>query len=81
MRFRFGHLLGVLLVFFITAQLIAAPDRTIAEFKEYVVDKMDGLLTESELDAYAKRVDQDGDGDFDMMDMMKFGAKKVFGRD
>lgn len=62
MRFRFGHLLGVLLVFFITAQLIAAPDRTIAEFKEYVVDKMDGLLTESELDAYAKRVDQDGDG-------------------
>ena len=62
MRFRFGHLLGVLLVFFITAQLIAAPDRTIAEFKEYVVDKMDGLLIESELDANAKRVDQDGDG-------------------
>ena len=29
----------------------------------------------------SKMFDQDGDGDFDMMDMMKFGAKKVFGRD
>ena len=27
-----------------------------------------------------RMLDQDGDGDFDMMDMMKFGAGKLFGR-
>jgi hypothetical protein len=27
-----------------------------------------------------KIFDQDGDGDFDMMDVMKFGAGKLFGR-
>ncbi len=26
-----------------------------------------------------RMLDQDGDGDFDMMDMMKFGAGKLFG--
>lgn len=29
---------------------------------------------------FARMLDQDGDGDFDLMDIMKFGAGKLFGR-
>ena len=48
-------------------------------------DLLRGEKKQSESDSLAgglmaRMFDQDGDGDFDMFDMMKFGAKKMFGR-
>ena len=39
----------------------------------------DGSILDQRRRLLSRRLDQDGDGDLDMMDSMKFGAGKLFG--
>jgi len=61
MNIKLVQLFGCLFVLFFAAP-VSAEDRTVEEFKEYIIEKTGDLLNERQLDAVVEKVDSDSDG-------------------